>query len=224
MPYRKTPLVTGQYYHVYNRGVNKQPIFYNASDYERATQSVRYYQFTKQPIRYSYLKRLQFYERKQVLTDLYKSDKEVEIISYVFMPNHYHFLLLQLQDDGISHFLLEWQNSFARYINIKHKRSGPLFQGNFKAVRIEDDQQLVHVCRYHHLNPLTSYVVKTFENLVEYPWSSFPEYLGLTLDGFCSKEIILSRFSGTEDYKKFVSDQVGYQRELHRIKHLTLES
>lgn len=91
----------------------------------------------------------------------------------------------------------------------------------FKAVRIESDEQLLHISRYIHLNPVTSYLVK-IETLLEYPWSSFKDYLGENAS-MVARDKVLGHFRSKEDYKRFVFDQASYQRELERIKHLTLE-
>ena len=117
----------------------------------------------------------------------------------------------------------DFQNSYTRYFNTSHRGIGPLLQGQFKAVRIEDDKQLLHLSRYIHLNPYTSFIVRDLEDLFEYPWSSFPEYLSKIETGICNKEHILSQFSSSDAYKSFVLDQANYQRELGKIKHLSLE-
>lgn len=116
-----------------------------------------------------------------------------------------------------------FQNSYARYFNTKSKRISPLWQGQFKAVRIEDDNQLLHISRYIHLNPYTSFVVKNLKALLQYQWSSLSEYLNPATGGICSKEIILSQFGNLDDYQKFILDQADYQRRLEGIKHLILD-
>jgi putative transposase len=115
-----------------------------------------------------------------------------------------------------------FQNSITKYRNTKYKKEGHLFSGRFKAVRIEDESQLLHVHRYIHLNPYTSYVVKNIADLENYPYSSFREYLGLD-EGFCNKNVILSSFSNIDEYKKFVFNQADYQRELKKITHLVFD-
>lgn len=139
------------------------------------------------------------------------------------MPNHFHFLLRQLVENGIPKFISNFENSFTRYFNTKHERVGPLFLDQFKGVRIETDEQLFHVSRYVHLNPYTSYVVKDLEVLKRYPWSSFSEYLVENQNGICEKETILSFFKNKKAYEQFVIDRADYQRELHKIQHLLLE-
>ena len=139
------------------------------------------------------------------------------------MPNHFHFLLRQIQDGGISKFMSNFTNSYTRYINTKQERAGPLFTGKFKSVRVETQKQLLHVSRYIHLNPYTSFVVKSLGDLQEYPYSSFPEFIGRTTSALCAKDDILSDFKTVKQYEQFVFDQAEYQRTLHRIRHLLLD-
>ena len=138
------------------------------------------------------------------------------------MPNHFHFLLKNLTEEGIKKFISNFQNSYAKYLNTKTGRTGSLFQQNFKAVRIESNEQLIHVSRYIHLNPVTAYIVKSTEELINYPWSSYPNYYKKE-KSYLKKDLILENFRTANDYKKFVTDQVDYQRELDKIKHFVLE-
>lgn len=224
MPGRKFPLATGQIYHVFNRGINKQPIHLEAREYSRALDVLEYYSFASSKIRFSKFLLLSQEERSRFWESLLKENiRLVDIISFCFMANHFHFLLKQKVDNGISKFTADFQNSYTRYFNTKRQRFGPLLQGRFKAVRIEDENQLLHVNRYIHLNPYSSFVVKTLDDLMNYPWSSFIEYVGKSKTNICSKEIILSNFADVEKYKEFIFDQADYQRELESIKHLLLE-
>ncbi|MBI2036324.1 transposase [Candidatus Microgenomates bacterium] len=169
MPARTTPLVTGQFYHIFNRGVNKQPIFLNRKDYARALSVFEFYSFVDIPIRFSKFLLLSLEERFKILKDLRKrSLKYVDFISYCFMPNHFHFLVKQNRDNGISKFMGDFQNSYTKYFNTKHERIGPILQGQFKAVFVEDENQLLHLSRYIHLNPFTSFVVKDLTDLDTY--------------------------------------------------------
>ncbi|MBN1262974.1 MAG: transposase [Candidatus Pacebacteria bacterium] len=152
-----------------------------------------------------------------------KKDFLVEIVAYCLMPNHFHLLVKQAKDRGIRNFITKSCNSYSHYFSTKYKRKGPLFEGRFKAIRVETEEQLIHLSRYIHLNPYSSYLVKNFKKLAAYPFSSLPEYLNNIKDPICQKEIVLSYFSGFEDYKKFVFRQAEYQRELGKIKHLALE-
>ena len=147
----------------------------------------------------------------------------VEILCYCLMPNHFHFLLRQLKERGITRFMTRFTDSYAKYFNTKHKRNGPLFQGRFKAVRIEDDNQLLHVSRYIHLNPVVSYVVSV-DQLDAYPWSSMGEYLGLHKNQLSNKDLILGQFKDAKAYRSFVHDQIDYAKTLQAIEHLTIDN
>ena len=154
MPGRKEVIATGEIYHVINRGIASQPIFFTKRDYQRACNTFFYYRNRVLSKRYSYFLRESLEERQQILKDLNKKENFlVEIMAFCLMPNHFHFLLRQVVDDGIPKFLSKFTNSYTRYFNTKRKRNGPLFQGKFKAVRIEIDEQLLHVARYIHLFP-----------------------------------------------------------------------
>jgi len=143
----------------------------------------------------------------------------VEIICYCLMPNHFHFLLKQTTDNGIREFVRKATDSYAKYFNILHDRTGPLFQGNFKAVRIENNNQLLHVSRYIHLNPVTAYLT---EEPSEYRWSSYREYAE-NISRICSKDIVLSQFRSPRAYQRFVIDLADYTKKINRIEHLLLE-
>lgn len=220
---RKTVLATGEIYHVFNRGISSQPTFFDNRDYQRFLNAFHYYQNREPPMKLSLFLTSSRENREKFMQSILKSDFLVDNISYCLMPTHFHFILRQLEDGGISHFISNLTNSYTRFLNTKQKRSGPFFQGRFKAVRIETNEQLLHVSRYVHLNPLTSFLVKNVEDLENYFYSSFPEYLGKTKRELCQKEIVLGQYKTKESYSKFVLDQSGYQRELDLVKHLTLE-
>lgn len=223
MPYRKTPIVINEIYHVFNRSIAQQPIFITSRNYQRAIDVLGYYLYNNPPVRFSIYNGLQKDQRKSFFDELTKNQQPlVEIMCYCLMPNHVHFLLKNLKDNGITTFMRKFQNSYAKYFNTKFDRTGALFQHMFKAVRIETDEQLIHVSRYIHLNPTTAYLVE-IEKLKNYFWSSYSYYVNGNTQPFITKEPILSFFKSTGDYKQFVLDQADYQRELDRIKHLILE-
>lgn len=225
MPGRKIPLVNNEIYHIFNRGVASQPTFLGKRDYERALETIFYYQNSNPPIKYSRFLTLSIKDRAELLENLVKEKNFlVEFISYCLMPNHFHFLLRQIKDGGIAKFVGNFTNSYTRYFNTKQERAGPLFTGKFKSVRIETEEQLLHVSRYIHLNPYTSFVVKTLNALEIYPYSSFPEYTEKVDSNFCSKDVVMSGYKNLELYKQFVFDQADYQRSLDQIKHLATEN
>lgn len=224
MPCRAAPLITDEIYHVVNRGSAAVPIFHTKRDYRKFLQIFLYYQNDHPPIRFSRFEELNTQNRGRILQTLKtKKDLLVWIIAYCLMPTHFHFLLKQTKDHGVLNFIRLSTNSYSRYFNTKNQRKGSLFEGRFKAVRIETNNQLLHVSRYIHLNPYTAYTVRDFSALLSYPFSSLVEYLGNSEEKICQKEVILEQFSSPGKYKEFVFDQADYQRTLEEIKHQVLE-
>lgn len=224
MPYRKIPFVSNQIYHVFNRGIASLPIFSLSRDYGRFLDLINYYRFKNTPFSFSKLNNLSLEERDKILDELKKENSlQVEIFAFCLMPTHFHFLIRQVVDKGISSFISNIQNGHAKYYNLKNNRYGSLFQSMFKAVRIESDDQFLHVSRYIHLNPLTGFLVNK-ENFLDYQWSSILDYLSKDKERiFVNSQPILDMVKNKEKYKEFILDQVDYQRELAQIKHLVLE-
>lgn len=221
--YRNVILANEEIYHVFNRGVERRTIFTTKWEYQRALELLKYYCFSDLPARFSQVMRLPKDEKDQMLWDINKNnEKLVEIIAFCLMPNHFHFILKQVKDNGIKIFISNFTNAYTKYFNTKHERTGSLVEGIFKAVRVETDEQLIHLSRYIHLNPVSSFIIPTAD-LENYPWSSLHQYLEANNDDFCSKEIILGLFPSHQDYKKFVFDQIAYAQELEKIKHLAIE-
>jgi len=214
---RKFCFVPNETYHVFNRGVEKRVVFSSGHDHERALLTASYYQYNNPPIRLSHLLDLNSKEQLNVYHRLENNSKMVKILAYCLMPNHFHFLLREEQQGGISQFISKWSNSYSKYFNTKNKRVGPLFQGTFKAVHIETDEQLLQVTRYIHLNPLTSFLVQK-EDLIKYPWSSLAELTGNSTKNLASSEVIVNNFKTTENYIDFLMDYSSYSQQLHELK------
>lgn len=215
-------MVNNEIYHVFNRSIEQKPIFTDKRECDRALLTLGYYRFSGVSTSLAQFLKLELGKRNFFLSQLrQKGKKLVEVLSYCLMPNHYHLLLKQIQENGIKEFVGIFGNSYTRYFNTRHKRIGPIFQGYFKSVRIEDTEQLIHVCRYIHLNPVVSSFISENE-LEEYPYSSFIEYLGKK-NGFCDKGVILDYFFSIGKLRDFTFDQVDYGRKLEAIKHLTHE-
>lgn len=220
--FRKVPLVTGEIYHVFNRGIDSRITFSDVKEYARAYQIMKYYQFSSPPLKLSIFLRISD-SKRQEMQEVSWGEKLVSIMCYCFMPNHFHFMLRQEMDGGISKFLSLFQNSYTRYFNTKNDRVGQLFLDNFKNVLIDGEEQFLHLSRYIHLNPFSSSIVNNLEDLYKYEWSSLGEYIGESEDYICEKEMILSSFKTKESYKNFVSDRADYQKELKRIENLVID-
>jgi putative transposase len=148
------------YYHIYNRGAAKLPIFLDESD-------KRYF--------------VSLFDRhlnpdSKILdkngAPYFKLDEQIELLAYCLMKNHFHILLYMNDSfDSISALLKSISVSYTLYFNLKYKRSGHLFQGTYKARKITTDEYLLHISRYIHLNP---------RNFVTFRYSSIRSYLDPT--------------------------------------------
>lgn len=223
MPVRITPLINEQIYHVFNRGIDHRPVFQKFWDYNRAINIIDFYRNVKPPIRFSRFLTFSNERKNEIYTGFKNGKKHVRILAYCLMPNHFHLLLKQVSDDGISRFMSNFQNSYTKFFNTKEERTGPLLLDEFKAVRIETENQLLHVTRYIHLNPYTSFILKKIEDIEKYEWSSFKSYLDNKKQDLISKEEILPLFKNIETFKTFTLDQADYQRKLGLITHLLAE-
>ncbi|MDH5769475.1 MAG: transposase [Nitrospirota bacterium] len=216
---RKYPLIEGKVYHTFTKSIAGFEIFRNELDYQRMGSMLSYYKVENPPVKFSIFSDIKnkefFYQRH-----FYSKDNLVEIIAYCFMPTHIHLVLLQLKKDGISIFMSKVLNSYTRYFNIKNKRKGPLWEGRFKNVEVGTDEQLLHLTRYIHLNPVTANLV---EDPRDWSFSSYKEYLGEKQleENICNYSRLLDIVP--QDYKKFVSSRKEYQRELAELKELFLD-
>ena len=192
MPRQPRIDIGGEVYHIINRSNARVKIFDTDKDYQL---------FEK------------LLQDAQEITDM-------RIFAYCIMPTHIHIVLRQEQDNGISSFMSNILNSYTRYFNIKHNRKGPLWEGRFKSVLIENDEYLLHLTRYIHLNPSTSNIVK---DPTEWNHSSYHEYLKDTSiqNPMCSFGDYID--IKPNEYKNFVEDRIAYQKELKLIKSLLLD-
>lgn len=216
MPYRQLIFANNEIYHIYNKSVNNEEIFRTKSCLKRGLALMDFYRFPTE-ISFSHFLRLSQDLRLSLKEQYEAKHPLVNILAFSFMPNHFHMELQQLETDGISRFVSIWQNSFAKFFNEKHNRNGPLFLEMFKAKRIETREELIHISRYIHLNPVSSFLIDIKE-LTFYPFTSFPSYIGTIKYPFVKTSIILNEFKSVDHYKKFVFDQADYQRSLEKIK------
>lgn len=219
--YRLVKFLNGHYYHIFNRGVERRTIFTANNEYVRFVKTCIYYRFYSLGIRFSHFLDLSQRLQYETIKNLDSRDWGVTIVCYCLMPNHFHFVLRQEKNNQISQFVSKISNSYSKYFNLKHRRVGPLFQGTFKAVLIESDEQLIHLSRYIHINPVTSGIIS--ENRLNiYPWSSYREYISKKSQ-LSDPEQVLGLFKSVDDYKKFVTDYISYGIQLEKIKHLLQE-
>ena len=180
-----------EFYHIFNRGVDKRIIFTSSKDLDRFIEGMSEFNTSE---------KIGNIDRNHSES---KSKKLVEFIAYCLNPNHYHFILRQVCDKGMERFMHKIGMGYAKYFNIRNRRSGSLFQGKFKAVHIETNEQLLHTSVYVNLNNK----VHRYPQSALYK-SSWDEYTGKAGNKLCTKNLILEQFKNILEYKKFAEESL----------------
>ncbi len=197
MASRTISFVEGEYYHIYNRGVDKRTIFESKNDLYRFFQSMIEFNVVE-PIGSIYEN--SFAKDFDSLGHLVsKSERLVDFMAYCLNPNHYHFILTPLVDKGIESFMQRLGNGYTKYFNNKEGRSGSLFQGPFKAKHIDENEYLLHLSVYVSLNFKVHSIGE--DDLYKASWW---EYIKKDQDdAICNKDIILEQFKNVREYETF---------------------
>lgn len=205
---RKFKAVPGEYYHIYNRGNNKQNIFIDKSDWVRFAFLIIYFQspivFSNIGYSVSNFNKYQVYGISKKILEKILENRNVELINFTNMPNHFHLTVMEIEENGISSYMQRVQNAYTKYFNTKYKKSGHLFQGPYNIVHVKNNEQLLHLSAYIHRNPRE---IKQWKNKEDkYSWSSYQDYINENRWGELLKpKIILDQFSNKEEYGNFVN-------------------
>lgn len=188
----------GGYYHLFNRGTNRQSIFIDEQDYR----TFEYYlQVYLAPLK----KTLAKYPRLSRRLKKGNLSEDVELLSYCLMPNHFHLLVQLHWMTGASSLMKRVANAYTRYFNRKYDRVGPLFQGAYKAVELEGRHQAMQVSRYIHRNPYDESLVREGD---DYAWSSMTDYRRNRFRSFISRNLLV-------DCKLSPTRYVNYMYEIN---------
>lgn len=230
MGYRKVPLISGEYYHIYNRGNSKQAIFLDDKDRDRFVKLL-YFSNSKKFRSF----RENIIDKKLDVWDFDREEKLVSIGAWVLMPNHFHIYLISPKSSGIpgvgeaeetlelgndkniTFFMNRLCTSYVKYFNTKYKRSGVLFEGPFKSRHVNNDNYAKYLFSYIHLNPLKLVEPKWKELILDdtkiflnyldtYKWSSYLDHKGIY-----RKE---SKILNLEDFPDYFSDISDFNLEI----------
>ncbi|MBP9748075.1 MAG: transposase [Candidatus Pacebacteria bacterium] len=218
MSQRKVSFVSGEYYHVYNRGNSKQKIFLDENDYLRfigllfvcnSSQNFKIDNFSK----------------KENLLNFPRDKEIVNIGSYCLMPNHFHILIADIDEGNISRFMQKLSTAYAMYFNKKYQRSGSLFEGKFKAEHASSDKYLKYLFSYINLNPVKLIEpkwkeqgiksrAKVLDYLNEYSYSSYQDYMGkIRLENkILNKFMFPEYFRNKKDFEREIFDWINFNR------------
>ncbi|HEY4506212.1 MAG TPA: transposase [Candidatus Paceibacterota bacterium] len=213
---RMEELANGEYYHICNHAVDQSDLVRNAKDADRFIESLVIFN-TVDPVGSVF----EFYRQDSSLKDsvghlvsnFKKEEALVDIVAYCLNPNHFHLLLSQRRDDGISKFMKSVSGGFSKYINNKYQRKGSLFRGPFRAKRITNNEYLTYVSAYVNLNNEVHGLPKNLKHLIR---SSLSEYDNKSFE-ICQKGIILDQFKDSKDYRKFAFELLPQMKEQKKL-------
>ena len=172
------------HYHVYNRGVEKRTIFEDEQDYKVFLSFLKEYLSPPQDI--SKIKKS--FTFQGIPHQPKNFDGKIDLIAYCLMPNHFHFILFQKNKQNIQNFMQAITTRYSMYFNKKYERVGTLFQGTYKSVFIDNENYLLHLSRYIHLNPLEKV------SKLDLAHSSYGDYLGIRKTQWVKPQIVMSFF------------------------------
>ena len=220
MTTRKVPFENGEFYHVYNRGVDKRVVFEDLSDSRRFLRSMVAFN-DEYPAGSLFLHDRLRSNSGSTATAL-KTEAEtkkplVNIVAYCLNPNHFHLLLEQVSDGGISEFMKRVSGGYTWYFNNKYGRTGSLFQGRFKSVHVESNEYLLHVSVYINLNDRVHSCGNRGSTAMVVSLSSWNEYVVTSdcgqEDDICKKDDVLNQFRNRQEYVKFAEQALLDIRE-----------
>ena len=221
-------------YHALNRGVDKRKIFMDDRDYYRFVHDL--FEFNDEECVLN--NDFRFKRPTMGVGHQYIEHKKrkmlVDVLAFCLMPNHYHLMLSPRIENGVSLFMKKLNGGYVNYFNKKHERTGTLFEGGYKSIKLESQAHFIHLPYYIHLNPLDLFApewrdgeLKDYNGSIKfldsYRWSSHLDYLGeQNFPSVTSRNFLLEIFSGEKGYCKKIKEYLK-DLNLSRVKGFILE-
>lgn len=224
---RTTPIAPGEHYHIFNRGNNKQNIFLDTRDWTRFLFLIIYLQspfvFYNLGRQVSHFVRNRAFNIDDENLQEVINKRYVELVNFALMPNHFHLTLCEVKENGIAQYMQRILCAYTKYFNTKYKKSGHLFQGPYKAVNVESNNQLLYLSTYIHRNPRELSEWKNKEHI--YPWSSYQDYLKENRwDELLKQDVVIKQFSERKEYGDFVKSSPAKELKENLDKDLLIDS
>jgi len=222
---RKESFAPGEYYHIFNRGVDKRIIFKSANDYHRFMMLL-YVANSSEPIKLDNLINV-LHKNYQDIFSCKRAEQLVSIGAWCLMPNHFHILIKEEVEGGITKFMKKLGTAYSMYFNIKYQRTGSLFGGLFKSKNVSEDRYLKHLFGYISLNALELKFPK-WENFIDkqnpkmwqeflkkYSYSSFLDYAGVEREegNILNKGAFPKYFLSRYDFEDFIRSYLSFDPE-----------
>jgi REP element-mobilizing transposase RayT len=220
---RKTEFANGEYYHIYNRGVDKREVFLRNGDYKRFIVGMNEFNCSEaigslRDNRARENQELSSWSSRSSTPDSVPQSL-VQIIAYCLNSNHYHLILRQVSERGVEKFMHKLSTGYTNYFNKKSNRTGALFQGRYKSTHIDSNEYLLHLSVYVNAN----HVIHNYPEK-DWPYSSCLDYAGKRGGKLCEKETILGQFDDNpREYEKFMRNNINYFREKKELEKYILE-
>lgn len=220
---RVVPLAEGEYYHIYSRGVEKRPIFLDDNDRERF---IKLLHIANSENSFVYRD-----VEKKTLDAIDPGKRLVAIGAYVLMDNHFHILIKEIGENGITNFMQKLLTGYSSYFNKRHSRTGTLFQSRYQSQHVSRDEHLKYLFAYIHLNPVKRIEPRWKEDglknmsavkklLSVYSYSSYMDYIGQTYGSSRVEELILSK----KEFPHYFAEGQGHQFQEFVQDWLTLKN
>jgi putative transposase len=214
MPAKHTQrsFIEGGLYHIYN-SAKKDLLFKEEEDYKTF---LFYLYIYVRPIKSV----LQQYDELPFRLQIKNLNKEVDILTYCLMPDHFHIIVKQTSLQGVQKLLKQVTNAYTEYFNKKYRLTGPVVKGRYKAIVIEKEKHLLELSRYIHLHPVISQISQRAQ---DYEWSSMKEFENTSSDAICNKRLILSYFSSNKDFVRFTNDIPSHMNSKDKIEDVKID-
>lgn len=221
MPSRYDIFYNGGIYHIYNKTLDGKFIFSPELSEEFINCFCYYRSDLSAKLRYSLFKKLpsDIYQKrwKEIFYPKYFL---VDILAFILLPNHYHFLIKQVKDKGVIKFMSNISNSLTRYYNNKNERKGPIFLPQFRSKRVKNQESLIFVSKYIHVNCYAHGIAKSPEGIFSYPYSSIKSYISPVNNLKLNFDIVMHSFGNNpEKYKQFILNNAEDQRMREMVKY-----
>jgi putative transposase len=236
---RSIEFVTGEIYHIYNRGTEKRSVFMDKYDYQKFLLIMREINSKTHRLDLRELMRENGKSCEGPTFAKTTDEQLVDVVAYCLNPNHYHFILRQKIDGGISKFMQRLGTSYTMQFNKRHSRSGALFQGKFKAIHIDSNEYLLYLSVYVNTNNF----IHGYRDNKSWPYSSWHNYINGVCEGptfaftplglcegwtfanyTCDKSIVMDQFGGSvKEYKKFVEMNSEHLKNKKKLGKYLLE-
>lgn len=230
MPRKPRKIEVGGIYHIIKRGVEKRKIFLKPQDYSRFILALEFFNTKEHVDLWEIVARggtvppqMRISKRRQS-----KKDSIVDLLVFTLMPNHFHLIIREIIEGGISLFMRKI-GGYSWYFNKQYERVGPLFQSRYKIIPITSDEQLQITFAYVHTNPIGLFEPgwkefkvenpqQALQKLKEYRWSSYRDYVGIpTFPTVASRNFFLEFFKGEEKCLSIVKQWVAYKAKVAEL-------